>query len=328
MTSAVAELAQALEAGDRRALAKAITLVESTRATDRARARELLGLLASPEAPTLRIGITGVPGAGKSTLIDVLGREAIRAGRRVAVLAVDPSSRQTGGSVLGDKTRMPGLAAEEAAFVRPSPTQGVLGGTAARTREVILLCEAAGYDLIFVETVGVGQSEEQVASMVDCVLLVLLAGAGDDISGMKRGVLEAADVIVFNKADGERRASVEADAASLRGSLSMRQHAAIPPVFAVSALERSGVRELWAALCAHHSQAQAAGTFQQRRARQRGAWFDAAVDETLRETLEQRPGATVAWAAARASVADGRASPLEAAQRLVEDLLPQANAKG
>jgi len=185
--SSTASLAGALVAGDRRALSKAITLVESSLEQDRAASAELLSALPAPGARTFRVGVTGVPGAGKSTLIDALGLEAIAAGRRVAVLAVDPSSTQTGGSVLGDKTRMTRLSAEQAAFVRPSPTLGVLGGTAGRTREVIALCEAAGYDLILVETVGVGQSEERVASMVDCVLLVLLAGAGDELSSMKRG---------------------------------------------------------------------------------------------------------------------------------------------
>ena len=195
-------------AGDRRALAKAITLVESSLESDGQAARELLSGLVPPHG-SFRIGVTGVPGAGKSTLIDVLGLAASSAGKRVAVLAVDPSSRQSGGSVLGDKTRMTQLSAISSAFVRPSPTRGVLGGTAGRTREVILLCEAAGYDVIFVETVGVGQSEEAVASMVDSVLLVLLAGAGDELSSMKRGVLEAADLIAFNKADGQRAQVVQ-----------------------------------------------------------------------------------------------------------------------
>ncbi len=325
MTS-VAELAQALQSGDRRALAKAITLVESSRTVDRVAARELLGLLGTGTAATLRIGVTGVPGAGKSTLIDVLGREAIRAGHRVAVLAVDPSSRQSGGSVLGDKTRMSRLAAEAAAYVRPSPTLGVLGGIAARTREVVSLCEAAGYDLIFVETVGVGQSEEQVASLVDCVLLVLLAGAGDEISSMKRGILEAADVIAFNKADAERNASVSNDARALRANLTVSHGQRIPPVLVVSALEGVGVSELWSILTAEHDQAQSTGAFRERRARQRREWFETALEEALRAAFTEQPGAELLRRAAEASVQDGTASPLEAAQRLVAALLPQPKA--
>jgi len=317
------ELVTAIRAGDRRALAKAITLVESARPADRVAARELLSSLGPVNAATLRIGVTGVPGAGKSTLIDALGEHAIRAGRRVAVLAVDPSSRQSGGSVLGDKTRMSRLAADSAAYVRPSPTLGVLGGIAARTRESISLCEAAGYDLILVETVGVGQSEEQVATLVDCVLLLLLAGAGDEISSMKRGILEAADVIAFNKADGERAASVSQDAAGLRASLTVSRGQRVPPVLVVSALQGSGLAELWDALCAHHREAEATGEFEERRALQRSESFAAAFDEALREAVEQRPGAALARRAAEASVRDGTSSPWEAAQRLVGALLPE-----
>ncbi|HKO51540.1 MAG TPA: methylmalonyl Co-A mutase-associated GTPase MeaB [Polyangiaceae bacterium] len=321
MTS-VAQLAQALTSGDRRALAKAITLVESSRTVDRDAARELLATLGTPRAPTLRIGVTGVPGAGKSTLIDGLGREAIRAGRRVAVLAVDPSSRQSGGSVLGDKTRMSRLAAESAAYVRPSPTLGVLGGVAARTRELISLCEAAGYDLVFVETVGVGQSEEQVANLVDCLLLVLLAGAGDEISSMKRGILEAADVIAFNKADGERVASVTNEAAALRANLSVSQSQRELPVLVVSALDGAGVPELWGALAAYGSQTGGRhGAFHERRARQRKEWFESALDEALRSAFAQLPGAEQARRAAEARVESGNLSPAEAAQRLVTELL-------
>jgi len=317
----VPELARALAAGDRRALAKAITLVESTRPGDRVAARELLGSLRTASVNSLRIGVTGVPGAGKSTLIDVLGQQAIAVGRRVAVLAVDPSSRRSGGSVLGDKTRMSRLAAEPSAYVRPSPTLGVLGGIAARTREAISLCEAAGFDLILIETVGVGQSEEQVASVVDCVLLLLLTGAGDEISSMKRGILEAADVIAFNKADGERALSVSNEAASLRASLAVSHGQRVPPVLVVSALHGTGVRELWDALLAHHAHAASSGAFHERRAQQRQQWFESAFEEALRDALAQRPGAAIARRAAEASIQDGSSTPTEAAQRLVCALL-------
>jgi LAO/AO transport system kinase len=314
------ELLQALANGDRRALAKAITLVESTRLLDRAQARELLGALGPARTGTFRVGVTGVPGAGKSTLIDALGLEAIRSGRRVAVLAVDPSSRQSGGSVLGDKTRMSRLAAETAAYVRPSPTLGILGGTAARTPEAISLCEAAGYDLVFVETVGVGQSEEQVASMVDCVLLVLLAGAGDEISSMKRGILETADVIAFNKADGEQLTRVSNDAAALRASLTV-SYAKPPPVLVVSALASVGIAELWSALSAHRVQTEAAGAFYERRARQRKVSFESALEETMREAVAASPSAQAARRTAEPAVEDGSLSPWEAAQRVVATVL-------
>ncbi len=321
MTAAL-ELAQALRAGDRRALAKAITLVESTRVEERELAEELLASIAGPAVLSFRVGVTGVPGAGKSTLIDVLGCHALAAGSRVAVLAVDPSSRQSGGSVLGDKTRMTRLSAEPGAFIRPSPTLGVLGGIAGRTQEVILLCEAAGYDLIFVETVGVGQSEERVANMVDCVLLLLLSGAGDEVSSMKRGVLEAADLIAFNKADAERALAAQADAASLRASLSISRGSRVPPVLVLSALADTGVDQLLAELTSFGAAARADGTFERRRSAQRRAWFDSALEEGLRELFTRRPDLALARAAAADSVANGAISASEAARRLLAELLP------
>jgi LAO/AO transport system kinase len=314
------DLAHLVHGGDRRALAKAITLVESSRAEDDEAARELLSLLTPVATPGFRIGVTGVPGAGKSTLIDALGQRAVADGRRVAVLAVDPSSRESGGSLLGDKTRMTRLSLDAAAFIRPSPTLGVLGGTAGRTREVISLCEAAGYDLIFVETVGVGQSEEHVASMVDCVLLVLLAGAGDELSSMKRGVLEAADLIAFNKADGERASLVEADAASLRASLGISRGSRVPQVLVLSALEGAGIEALWTALLAYHAELEQAGAVAVRRSGQRKAWFRAALDDRLRDVFKQDPELLRAFAAAEREVESGALSAPEAAQRLVATL--------
>ncbi len=324
-SDAPAELARALGTGDRRALAKAITLVESSRQADRAPALELLSLLPAPAGPTFRVGVTGVPGAGKSTLIDALGLQATAAGKRVAVLAIDPSSQQSGGSVLGDKTRMTRLSAEASAFVRPSPTLGVLGGTAGRTREAIALCEAAGYDLILVETVGVGQSEERVASMVDCVLLLLLAGAGDELSSMKRGLLEAADLIAFNKADGDRVSVVENEAAALRASLGISR-GQVPPVLVISGHHGTGVATLWQALCQHQQTAERAGSFEVRRAAQRKAWFDAALDDALRGIFMRRPELLAARVAAEQSVESGASTPLEAAERLVAGLIPTPRA--
>jgi LAO/AO transport system kinase len=320
VTSVGDELARAVQAGDRRALAKAITLIESTLPEERDSAAELLSAIAQPAARSFRIGVTGVPGAGKSTLIDRLGCQALAAGARVAVLAVDPSSHKSGGSLLGDKTRMTRLSAEPRAFIRPSPTLGVLGGTAGRTREVISLCEAAGYDVIFVETVGVGQSEERVANMVDCVLLLLLAGAGDEVSSMKRGVLEAADLIAFNKADGERAPAVEADAASLRASLGISRGQRVPDVLVLSALQEASVAALWAALVAFHEQAQKDGTLERRRSGQRRAWFEAALDEGLRELFSRQPTLARAREEAESSVVSGAASPLEAARRLIAQI--------
>ena len=319
--TAASDLAHLVHGRDRRALAKAITLVESSRSEDQESARELLSLLIPVAQPGFRVGITGVPGAGKSTLIDALGRSAIADGRRVAVLAVDPSSRESGGSLLGDKTRMTRLAADPSAFIRPSPTLGVLGGTAGHTREVLLLCEAAGYDLLFVETVGVGQSEERVASMVDCVLLVLLAGAGDELSSMKRGVLEAADVIAFNKADGERVAAVEADAAALRASLGISRGSRVPEISVLSALEGFGVAALWATLLRYYAEAEQHGALALRRTGQRKAWFEAAVDAALRGVFTTNAELARAFAAAEHDVESGTLPAPEAAQRLVATLL-------
>jgi LAO/AO transport system kinase len=320
-SDALVNLARAVSAGERRALAKAITLVESTREADRVAALELLALLPGPAQLTFRIGVTGVPGAGKSTLIDALGLQACTEGKRVAVLAIDPSSQQSGGSVLGDKTRMTRLSVEPSAFVRPSPTLGVLGGTAGRTREAIALCEAAHYDWIFVETVGVGQSEERVATMVDCVLLLLLAGAGDELSSMKRGLLEAADLIAFNKADGDRASAVEGEATALRASLGLSRQPA-PPVLAVSGQEGNGIATLWQAVTRYLQAAHQSGSFSARRAAQRKAWFDAALDEALRGLFTRRPELLPARLAAQASVESGALSPLEAAERLVAELVP------
>ncbi len=315
------ELARAVCAGDRRALAKAITLVESSLPEERDSAAELLSAIGTLAARSFRIGVTGVPGAGKSTLIDALGRRALAAGARVAVLAVDPSSHKSGGSVLGDKTRMSRLSAEPQAFIRPSPTLGVLGGTASRTREAILLCEAAGYNVIFVETVGVGQSEERVANMVDCLLLLLLAGAGDEVSSMKRGVIEAADLIAFNKADGDRALAVLADATSLRASLAISRRPRVPDVLVLSALQETGVSELWTALAAYRDQVERDGTLAGRRGEQRRAWFEAALEEGLRELFARQPALALAREEAETSVVSGLASPLEAARHLIAQFL-------
>ncbi|HMJ14769.1 MAG TPA: methylmalonyl Co-A mutase-associated GTPase MeaB, partial [Polyangiaceae bacterium] len=212
----VAELARKLCQGERRALARAITLVESTRADHQAEARLLLDCILPHTGKAVRVGISGVPGVGKSTFIDVFGARLVESGKRVAVLAIDPSSSISGGSILGDKTRMPRLTALENAFVRPSPSRGSLGGVARRTREALLLCEASGYDVILIETVGVGQSEYAVAAMVDVFLLLMLAGAGDELQGIKRGILELADVVAITKADGDNEPRAESARAEFK----------------------------------------------------------------------------------------------------------------
>lgn len=242
-----------VRACDRALLARAITLIESTRADHQALAEALLQCLWPHTGGAVRVGITGVPGVGKSTFIEAFGRMLTKAGHRVAVLAVDPTSSRTGGSILGDKTRMTDLGADPNAFIRPSPTAGTLGGVARRTRETMALCEAAGFDVILVETVGVGQSETVVADMVDFFLVLMLPGAGDELQGIKKGILEIADMIAVNKADGENAPRAEAAARDYRGALHILKPASAnwsPPVVTCSALKNQGLDTVWAEICA------------------------------------------------------------------------------
>src|SRR5258705_7646564 len=242
-------LAAEVRAGSRRALAKAITLVESTRADHQEEAQRLLELLLPHTGGAVRGGISGVPGVGKSTFIEAFGLHLVGLGKRVGVLAVDPSSAVSGGSILGDKTRMPRLAAAPEAFIRPSPAAGSLGGVTRRTREALLVCEAAGYDAVLVETVGVGQSEFAVASMVDFFLVLMLAGAGDELQGIKKGILELADALAINKADGDNVAHATQAAAQYKSALMLFRHTSLtwdPPVVTVSALESRGMDRVWA----------------------------------------------------------------------------------
>ncbi|NVB39134.1 methylmalonyl Co-A mutase-associated GTPase MeaB [Pseudenhygromyxa sp. WMMC2535] len=267
----VDELERGVSAGERPALGRAITLVESRLAADQVLARALLERLLPRTGAGLRVGITGVPGVGKSTFIEALGKQLTAAGTRVAVLAVDPSSTRSGGSILGDKTRMQELARDPLAFVRPSPSRGSLGGVARRTREVMLLCEAAGYEVVLVETVGVGQSETMVAGMVDFFLVLMLAGAGDELQGIKRGILELADMVAINKADGDnqeaaRRARVEY-ARALHLMPRKSAHWTVP-VVTCSGLSGLGVAELWAQIQAFRAALEQAGEWQQKRAEQ------------------------------------------------------------
>ncbi|KRP25038.1 MAG: protein kinase, partial [SAR92 bacterium BACL16 MAG-120322-bin99] len=269
MTDSNESLAAAIKAGDRRALAKGITLVESTRSDHRQQAAELLETLMPATGNSIRIGISGVPGVGKSTFIEAFGNLLLERGHRVAVLAVDPTSAVTGGSILGDKTRMETLAFAKNAFVRPSPAGKTLGGVTRRTRESLLLCEAAGFDVILVETVGVGQSETAVADMTDMFVLLLLPAGGDELQGIKRGIMELADLVLVNKADGEQTNSANQTMADYRSALHfMKSRFASwqPQVLACSSLKNSGIAEVWQEVESFRSTTTASGELQQHRA--------------------------------------------------------------
>ena len=270
------ELVAGVRAGDRTILGRAITLVESDARADRELAEQLLESLLPHGLDTHRVGITGVPGVGKSTFIDALGTRLTGEGHRVAVLAVDPTSSLTGGSILGDKTRMTRLARDECAFIRPSPSSGTLGGVARQTRESMLLCEAAGFDVILIETVGVGQSETVVDEMVDFFLVLMLAGAGDELQGIKRGILEIADLVAINKSDGENQAAAGRARAEYAGALRLmrpRSEAWEPRVLCVSALEELGLDELWSAIEVHRGLLEASGERAARRSEQHRRWM-------------------------------------------------------
>jgi LAO/AO transport system kinase len=280
-------LAAAVRAGDRASIARAITLVESTRADHQRQAQELLRALLPHTGAAQRVGISGPPGVGKSTFIDTLGTNLTTAGHRVAVLAVDPSSARSGGSILGDKTRMTQLSVDPAAFVRPSPSAGTLGGVAKATRESMLVVEAAGYDVVLVETVGVGQSEYVVADMVDTFLLLTIARTGDQLQGIKRGILEIADVVAVNKVDGPDKAIVEAAARALAAALRLlRDPDAVPPVLPCSGLENIGLDEVWAAVAAHNARLSASGELDAKRRRQLVSWTRTIVRARLLARLD------------------------------------------
>ncbi len=313
-------LAAALRAGDRAALGRAITLVESTLPEHRVAAEELLAALLPHAGGAIRVGITGVPGVGKSSLIERLGLMLVEKGHRVAVLAVDPSSELSGGSILGDKTRMAELARRPEAFIRPSPAGGALGGVAGRTRDCIPLLEAAGHDVVLVETVGVGQSETLVAGMVDSFLLLVLPGAGDELQGVKRGIMELADVVAVTKADGDNLARAQLARAQLQAALhllSPRLAGWTVPVLGCSALTGEGVEALWEALLAHHRLLTTSGLLQVARRRQDRAWFESLVAEGLRARLLDKPGVAGRLAEEAEAVAAGRRSPQAAARQFL-----------
>jgi LAO/AO transport system kinase len=279
-------------AGDAAIVARTITLVESRRSDHRRLAQEVLRTLLPRTGGAHRVGITGVPGVGKSTFIDQLGIDLTSAGHRVAVLAVDPTSRRSGGSILGDKTRMERLSVDPRAFIRPSPAGDTLGGVARATRETILVCEAAGFDVVLVETVGVGQSETVVADMVDFFLVLMLAGAGDDLQGIKKGVLELADLIAVNKADGDNVDRAERAAADYRMALHLMSPASPtwnPPVLTCSGLADLGLDEVWAQVRRHRDAMDATGELIQKRREQQVRWMWAMIDDRLRDDLRSSP---------------------------------------
>jgi len=311
--------AEAILTGDRRALAKAITLVESQRPQDVETAQTLLKSLLPHTGNSIRIGITGVPGVGKSTFIEAFGQHVIEQGHRLAVLAVDPSSPVAGGSILGDKTRMEALSREEAAFIRPSPAGRALGGVAFKTRESLLLCEAAGFDIILVETVGVGQSEHQVAGMVDFFLLLMLPGGGDELQGIKKGILELADAIVVNKADGSSESLARTTQQHYRSAMSLLRHDDFwePKVMTCSALQRQGIEDIWKMISEYADASRADGAFDEIRAEQNLSWMRQLVDELLRDQLAKHPRVREALPTVEADVRSAAQTPLAAAQAIL-----------
>jgi LAO/AO transport system kinase len=320
-------LCEALRRGDRRALARAITLVESTRSQDRRAAEQLVEAILPLTGKGTRLGITGPPGAGKSTFIERFGQIGIAEGRHIAVLAVDPASKRGGGAILGDKTRMGGLARRLEAFIRPSSAGGTSGGIARHTREAILLCEAAGFDTVLVETVGVGQAETAVAGIVDMFLLILPPAAGDELQGLKRGIVELADLILVNKKDGEFAAAAERSAAEYANALRLvrpRFAAWQVPVRAVSALEGTGIAEIWQDVARFRAALEAGGTLACRRAEQARAALWSEIGESLMERFRAAPAVADRLARLETEVMAGRRTPAAAARILLAAFLGEA----
>jgi LAO/AO transport system kinase len=315
------DLSERLISGDRAALARGITLVESTRPDHQGAARDLLTSVMDHTGAAWRIGLTGVPGVGKSTLIEALGGHLTSAGRKVAVLAVDPSSSRSKGSILGDKTRMGALAVDRGAFIRPSPSAGTLGGVARKTRESMLLCEAAGYDVVIVETVGVGQSETVVADMVDVFVALMLPGAGDELQGIKKGLLEIAEILFVNKADGENETRARRAARDLEGALHLFAPVSphwTPAVLTGSALTGAGIERLWETIKAHRTALDRAGALDDKRRGQQVRWLWAMVHSRVLEAFNADPAIKAAAAELERAVAEGRLPASEAAERLLK----------
>ena len=317
---AVEDYVRGVRTGDRAVLARAITLIESSHPAQHAQAQALLQALLPHTGTAHRIGITGVPGVGKSTFIDAFGTLLTAAGFKVAVLAVDPSSARSGGSILGDKTRMARLAVDPAAYIRPSPSGGTLGGVAERTRETLLLCEAAGFEVVLVETVGVGQSETVVAGMVDTFLALMLPGAGDELQGIKKGLLELADLIAVNKADGDNLGRAQQAVAHYRAALRIIEPASAhwrAEVRAVSALTGGGLSELWADITRHRSALEAAGELVEKRRRQQLAWMWSLLDARLLTDFRRNRAGRANLPGIEEAVAAGAMTPGAAVERLL-----------
>ena len=313
--------ARAVIAGERRALAQAITLIESTRADDRAKAEALLETLLPKSGKSIRLGISGSPGVGKSTFIEAFGLYLLNQGRKLAVLAVDPSSPRSGGSILGDKTRMEELAKDERAFIRPSPSGGTLGGVARRTREAMLACEAAGFDVIIIETVGVGQSEIAVSDMVDMFVLLLAPGGGDELQGIKRGIVEIADAIVVTKRDGEFFNAASQIAADYRGALAFLRppiEGWTVPVMTCSAAKRTGMEQIWSAVTKHNQMVSDSGALAKRRAAQNEAWLWSELREGLIDRFKDHADVAAILDATEAAVKSGALAPTAAARKLLD----------
>ena len=318
---AVHELVDGVLGGDRAAVGRAVTLVESNRHDHRAEARDLLEALAPHAVDAQRVGVTGVPGVGKSTFIEALGSSLTAVGHRVAVLAVDPTSTVTGGSILGDKTRMPRLSNDPSAFVRPSPSAGTLGGVTRTTRETMVVLEAAGHDVVLVETMGIGQSETVVAAMVDFFLVLMLPGAGDELQGIKKGILELADMIAVNKADGENLPASRTAVRDYSAALRLTHPASptwTPPVVTCSGLTGDGLDDLWGRILGHRSAITASGEWEDRRRAQQLAWMWSMVEDRLLDSLRRDPAVLELLRTAEADVLEGRTTPAAAAERLLD----------
>jgi LAO/AO transport system kinase len=312
-------LAAAIRDGDRATLARAITLIESKRTDHRQTAQLLVQELLPQTGKAVRLGITGAPGAGKSTTIDALGTYLTEQGHKVAVLAVDPSSSRTGGSILGDKTRMSRLAIDPNAFIRPSPSSGTLGGVAAKTRETMLLCEAAGYDVIIIETVGVGQSETAVADMTDFFLVLMVAGAGDELQGIKKGIVELADMIAVNKADGDNISRARGAASEYKAALHIltpRSPTWYPPVITYSALTGDSIGDLWTHVTDHKEKMTASGELAERRREQQVKWMWTMLEERLTARLRSDPAVRAKVKQTEAAVAVGKLAPTLAVEEI------------
>ncbi|MFT6029591.1 MAG: LAO/AO transport system kinase [Oleiphilaceae bacterium] len=319
-----------LKQGNRRALAKAITLIESTLESHREQAQELLNTILPYSGNSLRIGISGVPGVGKSTFIEAFGQHLIAHGKKLAVLAVDPSSPLRGGSILGDKTRMEYLSREANAFIRPSPSAGALGGVALKTRETMLLCEAAGYDVILVETVGVGQSEYDVASMVDFFLVLMLPNAGDDLQGIKRGIMELADGLIINKSDGEHKLAAQQTKQHYQNAFHLLKHDGFwtPPILTCSSLESEGIKDIWEMLEQYQEQSkdtkfqdengQSNNAFSLKRAKQNSNWLKSLVHDMLERKLYQNPNVKTMLPQLKNSVLCNEITPYSAAKKIID----------